>query len=168
MASFELYIIRHGIAVEQGQCPTDAERPLTEVGIKKTQKVAQRLAELGVKFDLIQTSPLVRAQQTAQILLDQGLGSHLIESVHLAPSGELQAWIAWLAEWRKPSTQQTLAIVGHQPNLGDWAEQLIWGQVSGSLVVKKAGVLGLNLPEGGSPLGRSNLFWLTPPKLLLT
>lgn len=167
MAGLELYIIRHGIAVEPDQCATDEERPLTEIGIQKTTKVAQRLAELGVKFDLIQTSPLVRAQQTAEILLKTKLASERVQSHHLAPAGEIHPWIEEVAQWRIATGGRTLAIVGHQPNLGHWAEQLISGTASGSLIVKKAGVLGLNLPETGSPLGRSSLFWLTSPKFLL-
>lgn len=64
----ELYLIRHGIAAERGTYPKDEERPLTEKGRAKTQKVAQRLYALGLRFDFILTSPLVRARQTAEIL----------------------------------------------------------------------------------------------------
>jgi phosphohistidine phosphatase len=56
--------------------------------------------------------------------------------------------------------------VGHEPNLSLWAETLLWGKTNGVLTLKKAGVLGLTLPEQ-TPIGNSTLFWLTPPRFLL-
>jgi phosphohistidine phosphatase len=63
----KLYFVRHGLAGQSGDYLNDGERPLTEEGRAKTAKIAQRLGQLGVKFDLILTSPLVRAVQTAEI-----------------------------------------------------------------------------------------------------
>ena len=62
-----LYLIRHGIAEEHGTYEDDTQRPLTDEGRKKTKQVAKRLYDLGLRFDLLQTSPLVRAQQTADV-----------------------------------------------------------------------------------------------------
>ena len=64
-----LYLIRHGIAAEPEEYDTDSERPLTKEGERKTRKIAQRLYELEIQFDLILTSPLLRAQQTAAVLM---------------------------------------------------------------------------------------------------
>ncbi|MBW4662433.1 MAG: phosphohistidine phosphatase SixA [Drouetiella hepatica Uher 2000/2452] len=163
MSAIELYLIRHGIAAEHGIYPKDSERPLTDEGQEKTRQVAQRLYELDIRFDLIQTSPLVRARQTANILQSAGLGQSLEESSHLAPEGSFEDWVSWLRSWKG----EKLAIVGHEPNLGEWTERLVWGSVHHQIVVKKAAVIGLLLPETGSPAGKSQLFWLTPPRLLL-
>ncbi|MEH1949782.1 MAG: histidine phosphatase family protein, partial [Nostoc sp.] len=57
----ELYLIRHGIAEDKGLGIKDEERSLTKEGRQKTEKVAQKLVKLGLNFDLILTSPLVRA-----------------------------------------------------------------------------------------------------------
>ncbi|MHC5597478.1 MAG: phosphohistidine phosphatase SixA [Nostoc sp.] len=163
----ELYLIRHGIAEEQGLGIKDEERSLTKEGRQKTEKVAQKLVKLGLSFDLILTSPLVRARQTAEILIAEKLSSKLEESSHLAPDGEISSW---LKDWLEPknySQNTQLALVGHEPNLTNWAEILLWGEVKASLVLKKAGMIGIKLPETGSPLGRSQMFWLTPPKYLL-
>ncbi|MGB3613435.1 MAG: phosphohistidine phosphatase SixA [Elainellaceae cyanobacterium] len=157
-----LYIIRHGIAAERGAYPSDGDRPLTEKGQQRTRQVAERLAE-KMHVELILTSPLTRAQQTAEILLEAGVGDRLQVSADLAPEGELQQWLSWLSAW----PGEAIAIVGHQPNLSAWAEALLWGQVRGGLEVKKASVLALTLPNEGSPVGRSQLFWLAPPRLLL-
>jgi phosphohistidine phosphatase len=161
----ELYLIRHGLAGEHGSYANDDERPLTDEGRSKTKQVAKRLHELGIRFDLIQTSPLVRAQQTAEILQAAKLSHQLEISSDLAPNGRFERWTGWWQQWQQGGKK--LAIVGHEPNLGEWAEQLVWGEVRHQLIVKKTSVIGLFLPESGSPVGNSQLFWLTPPKLLL-
>ncbi|MEH1922554.1 phosphohistidine phosphatase SixA [Nostoc sp.] len=163
----ELYLIRHGIAEDQGLGIKDEDRSLTKEGRQKTEKVAQKLVKLGLSFDLILTSPLVRARQTAEILIAEKLSSQLEESSHLAPDGQISSW---LKDWLEPknySQNTQLALVGHEPNLSNWAEILLWGEAKASLVLKKAGMIGIKLPETGSPLGRSQMFWLTPPKYLL-
>ena len=177
----ELYLIRHGIAGDAESYETDAERSLTNEGKQKTKKVAKRLFDLKLHFDLILTSPLVRARQTAAILQAVGLSSQLEESDHLATDGDIHNWLVWLETWRRDSasamlsdmprarlrSRPRLALVGHEPNLASWAETLVWGSARGGLILKKAGVIGLQLPETGSPVGNSYLFWLVSPKLLL-
>ncbi len=162
----ELYLIRHGIAVERGIYAEDYDRPLTEKGCDRTRRVAQRLNQLGLHFDLILTSPFLRASQTAEILYETGLGDALETSVLLMPDCPLEPWLKWLKAF--PTKQGScLALVGHEPNWSEWTEQLIWGEPLGQLRVKKAGIVGLSLPEQASPLGNSELFWLAPPRLML-
>ena len=161
-----LYLIRHGIAAEPEAYATDAERPLTKEGTSKTRKVAQRLYELEIQFDLILTSPLLRATQTAQILQKVGLSSQIAESAALAPSGDIHNWLEWYQQWQEKGSS-SLALVGHQPDLSNWAETLLWGRTQDTLILKKAGAIGLILPETGSPLGRSQMFCLLSPKFLL-
>lgn len=163
----EIYLIRHGIAQEATSEIKDEERNLTELGRKKTQKVAQRLKDLSLNFDLIATSPLVRAQQTAEILISTGLSLQLEQCSYLAPSGSIQDWIAqWLVPKNYPPSTR-LALVGHQPCLGNWAEILVWGEAKDNLVVKKAGIIGIETPHTGSVVGCCQMFWLTPPRYLI-
>lgn len=161
-----LYLIRHGIAAPPEEYETDEERPLTKEGASKTRKVAQRLYKIEIQFDLILTSPLLRAAQTAQILQTAGLSSKIAESAALAPSGDIENWLEWYEQWQETGSS-SLALVGHQPDLGNWAETLLWGRAQDALILKKAGIIGLILPETGSPVARSQMFWLTPPKFLL-
>jgi len=65
-----IYIIRHAIAVEEGTpgYESDSERPLTDKGRKKMRQIARGLRNIGVEFDLILSSPYVRARETAEIL----------------------------------------------------------------------------------------------------
>ncbi|MBP0001753.1 MAG: phosphohistidine phosphatase SixA [Cyanobacteria bacterium SID2] len=164
----QLYLIRHGIAAEPTDYATDEERPLTEVGQKKTRKVAERLKQLDLKFDILLSSPLVRARQTADILQEVGLCGDVEIFTPLVPDGAIQEWMAWWQTWKAERGHDgKIALVGHQPDLGNWAEILVWGEVREKLVVKKAGVIGVELPDTASPVGRSLLFWLAPPRLLL-
>jgi phosphohistidine phosphatase len=166
MATIELYIIRHGLAAERGTYANDDERPLTEEGIRRTRRVAKRLSELNLRFDVILTSPLARARQTADILQTYRLGVQLESFEPLAPGGDIGLWLSWLQQWRQTG-KTCLALVGHEPDLGEWTETLLWGSVRHSLIVKKAGVIGLLLPDSEPPVGHSQLFWFTPPRLLL-
>jgi phosphohistidine phosphatase len=168
MATIELYMVRHGLASERGSYDNDDERPLTEEGIRRTRRVAKRLHELNIRFDLILTSPLARARQTAEILQTYKLGKQLESSEALAPGGDIAIWLSWLQQWRQGGGD-CLAIVGHEPDLGEWTETLVWGKPQHNLIVKKAGVIGLLLPDGDakSPIGRSQLFWFTPPRFLV-
>jgi phosphohistidine phosphatase len=162
-----IYLIRHGIAGEKGTYADDRERPLNKKGDRQTKKVAKKLMSLEVKFDLILTSPLVRAKQTAEILKKTGLSQEITESADLIPMGNFTNWLNWVTAWHKSSQGQSLALVGHQPDLGNWAERLVWGSVRENLVLNKAGVIGVNLPENENIVGYCTLFWLTQPKYLL-
>jgi phosphohistidine phosphatase len=159
----QIYFIRHGIAEERGTYEDDRERPLTAKGRTKTKAVAQQLKALGLSFDEILTSPLLRAHQTAEILLQADLAPHLTVADTLAPMG---SFANWLEETRQGSNR-SLALVGHEPDLSQWAELLIWGEVQGVLQLKKGGIIGIEIPDDIDPIGNSILFWLTPPRLFI-
>ena len=163
----ELYIIRHGIAADGSQYSRDEERPLTDEGQEKTRKVAKRLYDLNVRLDVILTSPLVRAQQTAEILKQGALSQQLEIFPPLAPGGEINTWVNWYEQWRYNGRKTSLALVGHQPDLGNWAETLLWGSAKDKFLLKKAGVIGIKLPEVGNPVAHCELFLFTSPKWLL-
>ena len=165
----DIYLIRHGIAAERELYQEDSQRPLTQKGIEKTTLVAQKLAKLGLKFEQILTSPLVRAYQTAEILQKADLSQKTTIFEPLSPNGNIQEWLDWLVKEYAPNThaQKKIALVGHQPDLGDWVEMLVWGSVREQITVKKAGVIGLTISDLNSPLGKSQLFLLTSPKWLI-
>ena len=118
----------------------------------------------GLKFDLILTSPLVRAAQTAAILKQAGLSTKITTFLALKPEGDIAELLTWLQEWQTNQPNGKLALVGHQPDLGNWTEMLVWGAVTRQIVIKKAGVVGLKLPNIGTPIARSTLFLLLSPK----
>jgi phosphohistidine phosphatase len=167
MSTTTLYLIRHGIAAERGTYADDRDRPLTAKGRDRTERVAQRLSQLGIGFDLLLSSPLVRAYETAEILVYQGLAPYFTRHDALAPGGDLADWLTWLGDWQVNQPESTVAIVGHEPDLSAWAQQLVIGSTSGNWRLKKAGIIGLTLPAADQALGSSELFWFTPPRLLL-
>lgn len=164
----ELYLIRHGIASLREDYAKDEERPLTDKGRQKTAQVAKQLHDRGLRFDLILTSPLLRAKETAVILQKAGLASNVEEFTPLAPDGDIEAWVSWLKQrWQTDTSDKSLALVGHQPDLGNWAETLVWGEAQKKLILKKAGVIGIKIPDTQSPIGQSELFLLTSPRWFL-
>lgn len=178
----ELYLIRHGIAADRGTYANDDDRPLTAAGQTKTQAIADRLGPLNLHWDCLMTSPLVRARQTAEILYRAGLADRLEICPALAPEQPIEAWLEVYRQWQQalppgdksaPSTARAprrLGLVGHEPTLSHWANQLLGNPTNDArdtIVLKKAGIIGLILPPEGSPLGQSQLFWLTPPRLFL-
>jgi phosphohistidine phosphatase len=166
-----LYLIRHGIAEDPDPLVldpivSDESRVLTKLGRKKVAQVADRLKRLDLTFDLIITSPLIRAQQTADILIDKQLSTKLEISEDLKPLGNFPAWLmAWNA--RSPNTDiSTLALIGHEPNLSNWAELSIFGKVYHKLILKKGGMIGLKFPDDRIAIGTAQLHCLIPPKYL--
>jgi phosphohistidine phosphatase len=166
-----LYLIRHGIAVDLdplalNSLASDESRSLTKVGRKKIGQVADRLMKLELQFDLIMTSPLVRARQTADLLIEKQLSTTLEVSEDLKPTGSLESWLAaWNAS--TTNTQSTIALVGHEPNLSEWAELLIFGEVFHKFMLKKGGIIGLKFPDDRVAIGAAQLACLIPPKYLI-
>jgi phosphohistidine phosphatase len=174
-----LYLIRHGIAIDPDPLALDSiaddeSRPLTKIGRKKIAQVAdclkqrrsQKRARLGLTFDLMISSPLIRAKQTADIFIDKQISPKLEISQDLKPMGNLPAW---LMDWNARSDRNsisTLAVVGHEPNLSEWAELLVFGKVSHQLMLKKGGMIGLKFPGSQIEIGTAQLYCLIPPKYL--
>lgn len=171
----EIYLIRHGIATPRQANGDDEQRPLQEKGRIKTTKVAECLLAKGLMFDLILTSPLKRALQTADILNQAGLTQSVISFPPLKPGGEINQWLEWITQrqiqWQiqgqTQNSKSRLALVGHQPDLSNWAEMLLWGTVKSQILLKKAGIIGIIFPDIGTPIARSSLFLLASPKWIL-
>jgi phosphohistidine phosphatase len=162
MATMELYLIRHGIAAERGEeHPDDSKRPLTSKGIASLRREAKSLNALGVTFDQIITSPLVRTRQTADILAEALQGKPPVAtSDSLAPAGTPAAVIQ---ELNKHARKARVALVGHEPNLGELAARLIGAKRP--LEFKKGAICRLDF-EVLPPKGVGQLRWFLPPKVL--
>ena len=96
---------------------------MTDRGIARLKKEARGLARLGVAFDVVLTSPLVRARQTADAVastFDPRPPIVAIES--LPPGGTYQAV---LADLEKQSRRSRIALVGHEPGIGELAARMI-------------------------------------------
>lgn len=161
----ELYLVRHGIAAERGkEWPDDSKRPLTHKGIARMREIVAGLETQGVELDLILSSPLVRARQTAD-LIHQGLGGSipLEETATLAPGGAPSDLIAFLRERKSTKKFERIALVGHEPDLGQLAAFLIGARAP--LIFKKGGVCRIDF-ERVPPVPPGQLVWFLPPKIL--
>src|SRR5688500_17166369 len=108
----ELLIVRHAPAVERGTGGyADDDRPLTEEGEKKFRAAARGLARIFPKPDLILTSPLPRARQTAEIAAKAWGGGALTVAPPLA-GGSIRDLGALLAAH---SEAERVALFGHEP-----------------------------------------------------
>jgi phosphohistidine phosphatase len=160
---FELYLIRHGLAEERGDAwPDDNKRPLTPEGIARMRKSARGLVRLGVAIDIVLSSPLVRARQTAETVA-AGLEPRpsLVNVDSLAPDG---SYAAILTDLEKHGRRPRIALVGHEPAIGELAARLIGSRHA--LEFKKGAVCRIDLDEL-PPVGPGDLRWMLTPKILL-
>jgi len=162
MAMLELYLIRHGVAAERGkEWPDDSKRPLTPDGIARLRRSARGLNELQISFDQMVTSPLVRARQTADVLAEEMKGKPPIATADaLAPAGSSAAVMQELAKYVRLAR---VALVGHEPNLGELAAQLIGARTP--LEFKKGGMCRIDF-DMLPPKGGGMLRWFLTPKML--
>jgi len=161
-AGRSLYLVRHAIAAERGDKWTDdGLRPLTHDGAARMRQVAKGLDELGAEIDLVLTSPLRRAAQTAEILA-AGLARRpeVVVLDALVPGGTPARVIDALGPHGK---SRSLALVGHQPDLGELAAWLLGARVP--LPFKKSGVCRIDVAEW-QPARQGELVWFATPKML--
>ncbi len=160
--TIELYLVRHAIAAERGpKFPDDRLRPLTPEGAQKFKDSVRGLASLNVVVDLVLTSPLVRAGETAAILA-AGLGRRPIEELEaLAPGGRHAAIVEAIAYQAKKYPR--LALVGHEPDLGELAMRLL--AANGTVKFKKGAMLAIDV-DSATPGGPGTLRWFFTPRVL--
>ena len=111
----QLYVVEHGIAVEGGEGIADEWRPLTDKGRRRFQKTARAFGKLGRRLDLILTSPLVRAVQTAEILAGETEPGEVAVLAELDPKFDVEAVRNAIAS--RAGKAEAVAIVGHEPQL---------------------------------------------------
>lgn len=146
-----LYFLRHGVADWPDWKKPDDERPLTKAGRKEVHKVAEFLTRLKVELDLILTSPLPRAAQTADIAAEH-FKVRVREEKLLEPGFRRED----LKQILRKYPEQVLMLVGHEPDFSD-----VIGKISGGDVkISKTGVALVELD--GS---KGKLLWLFPPRL---
>jgi phosphohistidine phosphatase len=150
------------VAAERGEAyPDDSKRPLTSEGITRMKQIARGLARLGVSFDQILTSPLVRARQTAEVLAEHVDGKPPINLAQsLVPGGKFTALVDDLAKY---SRRSRIALVGHEPDLGQFAARLLGARTS--IEFRKGGICRIDV-DALPPTGPGHLRWFATPKML--
>lgn len=158
----ELYLVRHAIAAERGsEWPDDTKRPLTERGIGRFKEAVKGLRHLDVTVDEIFTSPLVRAKQTAEILAEGLPGKPSVKVLDALSPGHAPG--SMLAQLARTARRRRIALVGHEPGLGELAAHLIGA--GRALEFKKGGVCRIDV-ESLSSRRAGALNWFVTPKVL--
>jgi phosphohistidine phosphatase len=137
----ELYILRHAPAVERGTpgYENDASRPLTSQGEKKMYRVAKGMLALGLEFDLVLSSPFVRARRTAEIVVEVFRCRKKLKCTEkLATHGNPRALIEEINT--KHGSPESLVLVGHEPYLSNLISTLVAGDERTALTLKKGGL----------------------------
>ena len=163
MPQRSLFLVRHAIAAERGEkWPDDTKRPLTHQGAARMRTAADGLAAMGVSVDVVITSPLVRAEQTAEILVKcLGGEAKLVAAPALAPGGSPAAVAEAVGALSKG---RSLAIVGHEPGLGELAAWLVGARQP--LPFKKGGVCRIDVIDWPTTAKSGTLIWFATPKML--
>ena len=161
-----LYIVRHAIAVQRGTpgYDDDSQRPLTDKGRKKMKKISKGLRQFGIEFDVLLTSPYVRARDTAKILANEyGMQDKIVFTDNLIPPGDFDQLIN---EINEKYNVNNLALVGHEPMLSQLMSFLMTGNTETAITLKKGGVSLLTADNLGQE-HRANLQWLLTPAIMI-
>jgi len=161
----DLLVIRHAIAGDRAEWAKtgrpDQERPITDEGRERMQETARALRQLVPTLDLLATSPLVRAVQTAEVVGEAYDDLTIEEAPPLGHGGALDEVRAWLAA----RTESCIAIVGHEPDLGQLVSWFLLGDPNAGIALKKGGACLLRFAGPPDP-GTAELRWFLPPKIL--
>ncbi len=159
----KLIIVRHAEAVDRSSDVSEERRYLTPEGRDFFRETARAMLDKGVDPDLILTSPLIRAVQTADILAETiSYGGPLLAVNDLAPGFDLTDLENILAKY---SSVNELVLVGHEPDLGELVASLL--SLQSSIKFKKGTAVMLKLDTAGP--GLSAVFkWLASGKNLTT
>lgn len=160
--ALELYLVRHGIAEDRSKDGRDESRELTDEGIERLREIGAGLRSIDVRWDLVLTSPLVRARQTADVLLEE-MGHkrpRLGVTAALIPEAKVEAVLAELPDFDAGDAR--VALVSHEPLMGELAGHLLG---TAAVPFKKGGICRIDF-EQRPARGGGTLKWFAPPKVL--
>ncbi len=155
-----LYILRHGDAVESSFYQ-DRDRPLSDLGRRQIQAVAHFLQTAKVKPDLILASPLVRAQQSCDLIRENLGVKDSLTTEGLAPGSNLRD----LMKEINSHSVAAMLLVGHEPQLSGLISVLTGGDEQFRVEMKKASLASLNVPQPVKK-GHAVLNWLLSQSVL--
>ena len=163
----KLLVVRHGAAMEREDFASTGEsddlRPLTDEGKAEMKLIAARLRSEVAALDVLATSPLVRARQTAEIIAEPYEIADTQVTDSLVPGASFEDFVSWCAGL---GDKKVVAVVGHEPHLGTLVTWLLAGGNQSRIRLKKGGAC---LVEFDSEPQRDSgiLNWLLTPRQLV-
>ena len=124
--------------------------------------MSKALHRLVPAIDVIASSPLIRARETAQILCGRYDDIPIVDLTSLSPGGSERELLGWMREQREDAT---IVLVGHEPDLGLLASWLLTGKKSAFTPLRKGAACLIRFAE--TPVAGSGVLeWMLTPKLL--
>jgi phosphohistidine phosphatase len=159
----ELYLIRPAEALPVGEdgIVGDEQRPLSEASRAQCRALSEALQRLGARFEKVVSSPLVRAKQTAELLLAgwPAPAPEMVECDALRPGGKRKE----LARFLQGLGTESAVVVGHNPDLSMFAAWLI-GAREAQVELARGGVARIDT-DGSPGKGAGTLAWALTPNL---
>lgn len=155
-----LYLMRHADAGSfRGNPLLDAKRGLVKEGKEQCMLMARALSAVKVQIDVIVSSPLKRALQTAQFVgTELGYDARVEVSSALAPDGTYAEFQEMLAEY---GGHEGMLAVGHNPNMFQFLGRLITGNGAAAIRMRKASIARVDLDHHPA-----RLQWLIDPRTI--
>jgi len=156
-------LVRHAAAVDRLAFEgADADRPLTAEGARRFRRAARALAARLPEIQAIASSPRLRARETADLLAAELAGEpERLDLGALEPDARPAATLAWLRSLRSPRSRReldTVALVGHEPQLSRLEAWLLVARERPLAAFKKGGAALVEIP-GRIAAGRALLAW---------
>jgi phosphohistidine phosphatase len=160
----DLFILRHGEAGKRiAPGHNDARRPLTVAGEEEITEIAEALERIGIRFDIILTSPLKRAYQTADIVAKEFKAQKKMQKLQeLSPEGNRFAFYQKLSSFKEGTS---ILVVGHNPYLSEMVSEMFADEKYGRIDIKKGGIVRIRVTSA-TPKLKGELRWLITPRLL--
>ena len=160
----DLFILRHGEAGKRiAPGHNDARRPLTVAGEEEITEISEALERIGIRFDIILTSPLKRAYQTADIVAKEFKAQKKMQKLQeLSPEGNRSALYQKLSSFKEGTS---ILVVGHNPYLSEMVSEMITDEKYGRIDIKKGGIVRIRVTSA-TPKLKGELRWLITPRLL--
>ncbi len=154
-------LVRHAEAVNARSVSSDAERWLTAAGRATARAVGETLARMDLRFTTVLTSPLVRAVQTAEVLVEAQPGFEGVVRVHRPLANEQGTTAQALAPVDESSEEALILMVTHMPRVGMLASQLAGLERTPSFRTSEVCLIEVNA-------GRGRAQWMLDPDTLAT
>ncbi|MCE3010497.1 MAG: histidine phosphatase family protein [Proteobacteria bacterium] len=163
----KLVLFRHAIAMDREEAMLkkieDGNRPLTPKGKEKSEQLVKELVRLCPDVDMIVCSPLLRSQQTSEIIAKAYKISKIDQSAELVPEAPPMAFIQWLSQFGRRKV--AVVAVGHEPHLSTLASWILAGKTDSFVELKKSGFAVIEVDDLTQIVtGRATLELLVQPK----
>ncbi len=156
----DIYFLRHASAGQPSLGGNDEKRPIDKTGERQSHDVGRALAALGLKLDVIISSPLTRGLQTAAIVAAElGHKEKIVIDDALRPEASYEQFEELLKRYAK---QKTILLVGHNPSMTEFLLEMLAGGSAEFIDFKKGAVAKVERVDGQGAM----LKWCLTPKLV--